>query len=146
MVVRTVAEEDFGKLVELYKEFFPTHNIFSQNEDIIKAYLHKELLEREDFLITEGAALIVVIKRPNDTHARAKFRHFAWKNEDAATQLLQEAESRVRKAAETVKIELTLAENEEIEFYKNNGYVVEGELKDHYRVGEVCFILGKSFK
>ena len=60
--------------------------------------------------------------------------------------MLQEAESRVRKAAETVKIELTLAENEEIEFYKNNGYVVEGELKDHYRVGEVCFILGKSFK
>jgi hypothetical protein len=145
MAVRTVTEEDFGKLIELYKEFFPTHNRFSQNEDIIKAYLHKELLEQDDFLITEGAALIVIITKCNDTHSRAKFRHFAWKNEEAATELLQEAESRVRKSAETVKIELTLSESEEIEFYKKNGYVVEGELKDHYRAGEVCFILGKSF-
>ncbi len=154
MVVRSIEEKDYIVLSEMYKSFFPTHNIFSKSTDLAIAYLRKEALEREDFLILEEnggikAALVLVLlgKSADNSHMRWKFRHFAFVDENSAKILLDEVENKVKKTTDTTKIELTIAENEKgVEFYKNNGYLVEGELKNHYRFGESCFILGKSFK
>jgi hypothetical protein len=30
------------------------------------------------------------------------------------------------------------------EFYLKNGYEQEGALKNHFRAGETCYVLGKS--
>ena len=154
MVIRTIQEEDYEQLVDLYKSFFPTHNIFSQGKDIVIAYLRKEALEREDLLVFEkeeiikGALIIVLLGKSSDnSHCRWKFRHFAFKDEEAAKELLEAAERRIKDSSKTAKIELTIAENEQgIDFYKNNGYEQEAELKNHYRCGEKCLVFGKSFE
>ncbi len=154
MAIRSVEDNDFTQLAALYKEFFPTHNVFHKNEDIVVAYLRKEMLEREDFLVYEdegkilGSLILVSLgTSETGTHTRWKFRHTAFIDEEVGQKLLEEAEKRIKAASKTAKIELTIAETEQgMDFYIDNGYVVEGELKDHYRVCETCFILGKSFK
>jgi len=153
MPIRDLQEKDFSKLATLYLKFFPTHNIFQQHQDIVGAYLRKESLEREAFLVHEEkgkvtAALILVLegKSADKSHTRWKFRHFAFSSETAGEKLLREAEKRVQKSSQTAKVELTIAESEPgAAFYKKHGYAQEGILKNHYRWGERCFVLGKSF-
>jgi len=151
MPIRDIQEQDYQKLVDLYKEFFPTHNIFQQDKDIVIAYIRKESLDRETFLVYEEdgevkGALILVLLEKSDDHTRWKFRHFAFTSEEVAEKLLQEAERRVKESSKTTKVELTIAESEKgMEFYKKNEYEQEAELKNHYRWGETCFVLGKSF-
>ena len=152
MTIREIQETDYEKLVELYKEFFPTHNIFQKDNDIIVAYLKKEQLERETFLVCEenneikGALILVLLGKTEDSsHTRWKFRHFSFKDETIGTQLLQHAENVVKQASPTAKIEQTIAESEPgKDFYLKNGYQQEASLENHYRVGEICFIFGKS--
>ncbi len=153
MTIRLIQDSDYEQLITLYKEFFPTHNRFQQDADIITAYLRKETLEREDFLIYEqdgkilGALIIVLLGKSTDnSHTRWKFRHFAFINETIAAELLTHAENTIKEKSQTAKIELTIAETEQgIDFYKQHGYTQEAELKNHYRWNETCFILGKSF-
>lgn len=150
-MIRKIQEADYQQVADLYKEFFPTHNIFQEDKDIVTAYIRKESLEREDFLVYEedgmikGALILVLLEKSYD-HTRWRFRHFAFTSEEAAEKLLQEAEKRVKESSKTAKVELTIAESEKgMEFYKKNGYEQEAALKNHYRWGETCFILGKSF-
>mgnify|MGYP001579545610 FL=1 len=76
-----------------------------------------------------------------------KFRHFAFETETIALELLSEVENIVRNSSKTSKIELTIAETElGIDFYKRYKYEQEAELKNHYRWGETCYVLAKSFK
>tara|TARA_Y100000310_G_C20704331_1_gene833686 strand:- start:14057 stop:14527 length:471 start_codon:yes stop_codon:yes gene_type:complete len=153
-MIRPIQDSDYQQLADLYKAFFQTHNIFSQDQAIIENYLRKESLEREDFLIFEeggdikGAIIIVLLGKSSDnTHSRWKFRHFAFETEAIALDLLEYAEEIIKQTSQTCKIELTIAENEEgIEFYKNNGYEQEAMLRNHYRWDETCFILGKSLQ
>lgn len=136
-------EPDYQKLAELYKEFFPTHNIF-QKDNVID-YL-KEQAEKDQLLTNENAALFLVNLQSGE-HQRWKFRHFAFTDETAAKDLLEQAENLIKEKSKTAKVELTIAESEQkINFYKNNGYQEEGKLTNHYRWGETCFVLGKSFK
>jgi ribosomal protein S18 acetylase RimI-like enzyme len=152
MSIRTVEEDDLEQISSLYKNFFKNHNVFRKGNDIITAYLMKELLEREDFLLYEeeglikGALILVAKGRNSDgSHKIWKFRHFAFETENIGQKLLKEAEKRVKELSKTVKIELTISETEEgIDFYKENGYEQEGSLKNHFRWGEICFMLGKS--
>ncbi|MEK6969800.1 MAG: GNAT family N-acetyltransferase [Nanoarchaeota archaeon] len=152
MAIRNVKEKDYEKLVELYKSFFPKHNIFQQDKKTIITYLKEQTVTGE-LLVNEekgkiGAALFVVNfgQSVDGKHKLWKFRHFAFENEKVAAELLEEAEKRIQKKSNTVKIELTIAETETgINFYKFHGYRQEGALKNHYRYGETCFVLGKSF-
>mgnify|MGYP001618150650 CR=1 FL=1 len=152
MVIRNVKDEDFEKLVGLYKSFFTTHNRFQQADNEIVEYL-KEQSQENDLIVYDedgslkGALYLVNSGQNTDgSHKLWKFRHFAFKSEDIASQLLVEAEKRVKESSDTSKIELTIAETEEgIDFYKSKGYKQEGALSNHYRWGEICYILSKSF-
>lgn len=152
MAIRTVQVSDYKKLVSLYRTFFETHNRFRQSEGSIIDYLKGQSKESEIFIFEEKGnikgALILVLKGQNaeGSHKIWKFRHFAYDSENIAQSMLKYAEKKIREKSRTAKIELTIAENEEgIKFYKSNGYGQEGTLKNHYRWGETCFILSKSF-
>lgn len=141
-------EQDYKKLVTLFKEFFPTHNIFSQSDDRVIAYL-KDHASQHEFVVDSElrSAMFLVMKgeSADKSHKIWKFRHFAFEDEDIAKDMLEEAERIISEKSETAKIELTIAETEEgKEFYLENGYSQEGELENHYRFGESCYILGKS--
>lgn len=147
MAVRNVQESDFELLASLYRSFFKVHDIFQEGN--IVEYL-KEKSEKDDLLvydqdgIVKGALFLVCLSKGD--HSRWKFRHFAFETEEIGTRLLEEAEKRVKESSKTAKIELTIAETEEgKEFYLKNGYKEEGKLENHYRFGESCFVLGKSF-
>jgi GNAT superfamily N-acetyltransferase len=152
-MIRLVDEEDYGQLVSLYKQFFPTHNMFQREKEVVEAYLRKEALEREAFVVSEteglirGAFILMCTgTNGNGTHTRWKFRHFAFETEKVGRELLEDAETRVRKSSKTAKVELTIADGEEgLEFYAKWGYKKEATLANHYRWEEECFILGKSF-
>src|SRR3989338_11384201 len=153
MVLKQVQEKDYIHLVKLYKSFFRIHNIFSGNKNVILKYL-KEQAQKNELIVFEekssisGALYLVNFGQNDDgSHKLWKFRHFAFDSNNIALKMLNEAEKRVKRASKTSKIELTIAENEVgIEFYKNNGYRIEGQLTHHYRYVETCYILAKGFK
>ena len=152
MTIRNIQDEDFEKLVGLYKSFFSTHNRFQQSNEKIISYL-KEQSEKYDLIVYDengslkGALYLVNFGQNADgSHKLWKFRHFAFESKDIASQLLDEAEKRVKESSDTSKIELTIAETEEgIDFYKLKGYEPEGALLNHYRWGETCYVLSKYF-
>lgn len=153
MIIRKIEEDDYGKLVELYRTFFETHNRFQQSEGHIINYLKEQGKENEIFIFEEEGnikgALILVLKGQNvdSSHKVWKFRHFAYDSESVALSLLKYVEEKIKERSPTAKIELTIAENENgVEFYRVNGYEQEGALKNHYRWGETCFILSKSLR
>ncbi|MBT4577184.1 hypothetical protein HOM13_00490 [Candidatus Woesearchaeota archaeon] len=152
MAIRGIQNEDFEKLVRLYKSFFNTHNIFQKSEKEIIDYLKEQSEENALIVYDEtnsivGALFLVNFgQNENGSHKLWKFRHFAFQTKEVAQDLLEEAEKIVKNSSETSKIELTLAESEkEIEFYKSNKYILEGTLSNHYRPAEACFILSKCF-
>ncbi len=152
MPIRRAEEEDFEQLTSLYRSFFETHDKFQREKDIVIQYLRKESLEHELYVYDEDSmvkgALILVNTGVNKdgSHKRWKFRHLAFEREEVAIALLTEMESRVREESDTAKVELTIASSEEaLDFYKKWGYKQEGALSNHFRFGETCFVLGKSF-
>ena len=152
MTIRKVQQNDYDKLVLLYRSFFKTHNIFQKSAAEIKNYLkaqakENKLIVYEDKGIINGALYLVSFGQNADgSHKLWKFRHFAFKTDSIASKLLAEAEKMISKESLTSKIELTIAESEPgRDFYKANGYVQEASLSNHYRWGETCYVLGKSF-
>ncbi len=149
MDMRKAEEKDYGQIASLYANFFETHDIFRKTKGFVMDYLRIEAEKHELLVCVENeivkGALFIVGLGKSQTHKRWKFRHFAFETERIAETLLEEAERKVRELSRTAKIELTIAENEEgLDFYKKQGYSQEGMLKNHYRWGEVCFVLGKS--
>jgi len=152
MTIRNIQETDYEELIELFKNFFKTHNIFQQTDQDIVNYLKdqskkNELIIYDDNGSLKGALYLVHFGQNTDgSHKLWKFRHFAFENENVASELLKEAERRIKENSQTSKIELTIAENEKgVNVYKANSYEQEGNLTNHYRWGEVCFIFSKSF-
>lgn len=150
MAVIRPEEKDFAKIAKLFKDFFRTHNIFSQPEEKVVEYI-KEQAEQHELIADpefRGAMFIVMKGESADKkHKIWKFRHFAFTDEITGKELLEEAEKIISGKSETAKIELTIAETEEgKDFYIKNGYKEEGALLNHYRWGETCFILGKSIQ
>ena len=141
---RKANENDVQSLVQMYKDFFPTHNIFS-DERYSQDYLKENI---DEFIVMTYAddvigALRIVKKKETADHYQIKFKHIAAKNKD------EEVMAQLVAAAEEIaapgKIELHIAESEEPNrlFFEKLGYLLEGTLNDHYRKGEKCYILGK---
>lgn len=151
MTIRAATQEDIPKLIDLYKEFFPTHNIFQRSTEDITNYLSEgieidELLVYDDGEITAAMFIVLTDRSEDQKHTRWKFRHVAYTKEKTAKELITEVEERIKQTSNTAKIELTIAESEKaLDFFKKIGYQEEGALKNHYRWGETCFILSKSF-
>ena len=152
MTIREAKEKDFENLIKLFRNFFPTHNIFQKSNEEILPYLKEQSKENKLIILEEKsirAALFLVNFGQNSegSHKLWKFRHFAFGSEEEASKLLEESEKVVKNSSKTSKIELTIAKNEKgMEFYKSRGYKQEGKLENHYRLGETCFILSKSLK
>ncbi|MGM5488672.1 MAG: hypothetical protein ACQESG_07010 [Nanobdellota archaeon] len=145
MAIRTPTDDDLEAMAALYKQFFPTHNIFSGGD--VVTYLTEEAHRHEMLVFDDGAVRggLFLVKQQSGEHTRWKFRHFAFDDEAAGAELLAEAERRVADASDTAKVELTIAENEPVDFFKKHGYEQEGTLANHYRWGETCYVLSKSF-
>ena len=150
MNIRKIEKSELRNLIPLFKEVFTKHNVFQkQPEKQILRYMENV---RGDWIVAEEdgqivGALVVVVELKTDEHRRVRFKHIAVAKEHQrkgiGTALLKKAEE----IAEKGKIEIHVAEGvsdpETVDFYKKNGYEVEGELKSHYRPGEKCTILGK---
>ncbi len=139
--------EEIKQLIKVYKEVFPVHNIFQKPEEEIFNYLETAsgelLVAIEDDKVTGGLWIVYEEQLPDFTRARIKHLAVAkdYQGKGVGSVLLKEAEKISKKG----KIEIHVSENEKdaLEFYKKNGYEIEGELKSHYRPGETCYILGK---
>ena len=146
MTIRTVQESDYPALVKLYKSFFTKHNIFQKSDEEIIDYLKQQKHELIVYDDNRIKGTLFLVNFDGNGHKLWKFRHFAFESEEIASKLWDDAEKKVKKSSETAKIELTIAENEKsLNFFRANGYEEEGKLKNHYRFGETCFILSKSF-
>ena len=149
MKVRLVKSIDYPALAKIYHAFFPVHDIFRSHHRKVIQYL-KNQAKAHSFLVAEDnhhivGAVFLVLEGQNASHKRWKFRHFAFKSDTVALELLKEAERKVSSKSKTAKIELTIAQNERgRSFYLKQGYLVEGVLKNHYRWKETCYALGKS--
>ena len=148
--MRKLEKNELGILVDLFRETFKVHNVFQLSYNKVLSYLQKT---RGDFIVAEEngeiiAALAIVTEVKTRQHKRVRFKHIAVKEEfqgkGVGSDLIKKAEQIVGKG----KIEIHVAEGEKepIEFYKKNGYEIEGVLKDHYRMGEMCTIMGKVLK
>jgi len=150
--LRSGPPSDFSGVIELFGEFFSTHDIFRHiSNSSVWRYVQESSLQYPLLIVEEDGnvqAAMYLVRTEEDrdkTHSRWKFRHFAWRSEKAFEELIVEAESRIRSHSRTSKIENTVAASEPgIELYLTNGYEVEAELKNHYRFNETCFVLGKT--
>jgi len=152
MGIRQAIPTDYPRLVEFFKAQFPVHNIFQRSPQNIQSYLMNQGLKNPLYVVEKDgeitAALILFNKYSTSDRAHKvwKLRHFAFANEAAAEELLKYAEGKIKKSSKTAKIELSIAETEKsVEFYKDQGYLIEGVLKNHYRWNETTFIVSKSF-
>ena len=150
MAIREATRKDYDELAVLFNHFFPVHNIFQQEKQKITEYLGSR--EEELIVLDDGGirAATYLVQKGEDTagsHKIWKFRHFAYTDEESGARLLEAAEERIKSKSKTSKIELTISENEEgLDFYKKHGYKTEGTLTNHYRWGETCYILCRSFE
>ncbi|MBW2995943.1 GNAT family N-acetyltransferase [Candidatus Woesearchaeota archaeon] len=141
--------EELKQLVKIYKEVFEIHNIFQKPEDEVVSYLETVGVEGELLVAVEddrvAGGLLVTYEEQIPGHTRARVKHLAvtkdFQSKGVGSELLKKADEIVGKG----KIEIHVSENEKnaLDFYKRNGYEVEGQLKSHYRPGEKCYILGK---
>jgi hypothetical protein len=150
MAMQPPTEQEFKQIVSLVKGFFKAHTIFKQPDEKVLGYLKNHAQEHEIFFYEiDGqiqAVAYLVRNGGNEEHSRWKYRHFAFISEDAGSELLKKLETEVQVRSNTAKVELTIAESEPyMDFYVSNGYVKEGELANHYRMGETCYIFGKTF-
>ena len=150
MGLRAGVETDVERVALLYKSYFKMHTLFEQPLDEIALYV-KEQLKKHTLLVHDEAGMItaavmLVTKNTHGTHKLWMLRHFAFTRADFGEELLKEAERQVREGSKTAKVELRIAESEEgINFFRMQGYEQEGCLRNHYRWGERCYVLSKSF-
>lgn len=146
------------QLIGLFKLSYPRHNIFTLSKEEISHYLSLQaqkhlfltLIEEDEKGVEHLLAASLVVKTgesQDKNHTRWKFRHFAFVAPEHGATLLKECEKHVFLSSISSKIELTISESEaHLNFYKKQGYHQEAALSNHYRWGETCFILSKSFK
>lgn len=142
-------DNEIKQMIPIYAQAFSLHNIFKKDENFVFDYLKKQ---KGEFLAAlDGDKVIggvIVHKRELDGHILARLRHFAvakeYRDKGVGSELLEAAEKSIGKG----KIEMHVSENESraISFYKKNGYVIEGNLTNHYRDGEICYVMGKTIR
>ena len=150
--IRKARNEELKGLIPIYKKGFAKHGIFSKPDKEILHYMEKA---EGDFIIaiskTENkvlGGLLIVKNMPDTGHTLARFKHIViaeeFQGQGIGKSLIKYSEREIGNG----KIEIHVSDNEKyaLEFYKHMGYRIEGELPDHYRLGETCFILGKTLK
>ncbi|MFH1510234.1 MAG: GNAT family N-acetyltransferase [Candidatus Woesearchaeota archaeon] len=142
------SESDLHDLAAVYMQQDRPHNIFSKSTDYVLDYLSR--LEVRYLVVSEQDKVVggvaVIVKEETSRHNLTRLKHFAvltkFRNSVIPQKLLEAAEKMAAKG----KIEIHVSETEtaDIEFFMAQGYAIEGELSNHYRHGEKCYVLGKK--
>lgn len=149
MEVRQAKKEDLKGLIEVYKEVFTVHNIFTKSEEEVLKYWEAVKAEPDDFVVVIEDGKIVagclVLMRSFEGHTLARIKHLAVAEKHKAKGIGRALIEKAEDIIGTAKIEIHVGENEKIviPFYKKMGYKEEGVLSDHFRKGENCYVLGK---
>ena len=144
------------KLISIYRKEFGPHNIFRKNQSEVLDYLLRVQKQNEIliFLIDDKVVGGTVFEKKDESlegdHMVWKLKHFALirglslKIEKA---IMKEIEDRLRKKSKSMKIQLNLSENEQIQIkmFESFGFIREGVLENHYRVGENMYIYSKLY-
>ena len=149
MNIHRANTEELKKLIPIYKKAFPVHNVFTKSDEEIFKYMETAdgdfLVAVEDEETLGGLLIAVELETPE--HKRARFKHVAvaegYQGKGIGSALLKQAEKIVGMGKIEIHVAEGISEPETEEFYKKNGYEIEGELKSHYRPGEICYIMGK---
>jgi len=157
-MIREINPQDYTKLLFLYQESFPIHNIFSRSEKEILEYLDKtekkNMEKKGGYFVYEFegnvvGSILIKFQRESENHKVWSINHLAvkkaYRSKGIASELLRHAEEVISKNSKTAKIEIKVSENEKgtIEIYKRLGYKLEGTLRSHYRFNEEVYVLGK---
>ena len=160
--IEVPSKKDFPAMAQLYKAAFTTHELFQQAEKKVVQYL--ENVDGNFLVAREGdkgiGALLWTMKITNG-HALVRIRHFAVKPSEKGKGIgiimLEDIDKKMQElkkekvasikieahVAETEKVFATAQEKDDLEFWQRNGFKIEGKLQDHYREGEICYIMGK---
>ncbi len=174
--IRKVDISELQGLVALYKEAFPTHNIFTRDDDEILKYLtqmHEKLRNDKkgiigSILIAEfnseivGSCMLCPEEINDKMHSRWKIKHLAVAKNcqgigigkslvEAA--LRQIKDLMIKEEISSAKIEVAVSQEKTekvqenaAEFYIKLGFRKEGILSDHFRLDEDTIILGMTLK
>lgn len=168
LLISNAKQSDFSQLVALYKTVFKKHNIFLKPNSDVKNYLIK--LHKSNSRIGLGLLVatiedkvvgaLLLKKKEFDSagkHLVVKYNHFAvlpeYKGQGIGTYLIRIADQKIKDLIKkgkikTAKIEVSVSENEKeaLDFYKSHDFIIEGELKSHYRLNELVYVLGKEIE
>jgi len=166
VIIKDAEEPELNELVNICKSVFTRHNIFQKEFEKVLEY-KKEIHKRHSdvgggFIVAKIEDKViggVLLKRVSED---LKGKHIVWRlnhlavseeysGEGIGSGLVNAAEQKIKdlineEKMNTAKIELGVSENEKdaVEFYNKLGFEVEGELKSHYRHGELVYVLGKE--
>ena len=147
---------DLRQLAQLYKKTFKKHNIFTKPEPEVLKYLEKNIdnlmIGKEHGKIIAGA--LISFDKNGQGHSLWRLKHLAIvkdkQGSDIGSKIVKAMDEMIAgmikgNEIKSAKIEVHVSENEKkaLPFYLKNGFEIEGKLKDHYRKGELCYILGK---
>lgn len=162
--VRFAIDDDYPKLVDIYKVQYPKHNVLHGPEavDYLKGKDEENRKHGGGLLVAYdngqvlGSILVRFLRQtPDSSHSNWRYNHIAvdpdHTGKGIGKKLIRHADEMIRSKLEdgkfsTAKIELNVSEFQEksIGFYERCGFEVEGKLKSQYRWGEASYILGKE--
>jgi hypothetical protein len=148
MEIREAKPEELKTLASIYKQEHSGHALFQGEVSDIEDYLAR--LNVQYIILTEqnnvvgGVAVLQQLQAKD--HSVFMLKHFALLKEhaDQAAFFMNSVETRL----DTGKIELHLSDKDtpDIEFFMQQGYEIEGTLSNHYKIGEKCYVLGKTIE
>ena len=151
MEIKIVEIDDYDKLVQILKQGFPKHSIFSKPDAEIIRYLEEYNSADDSFglMYVDEGVKGCIFARPKivaEGHTVWRFNHEVFADKEMARMLVEEAERFISEGLGTIKIELGLAEPDKVNMFEALGYKKEGELENHYRFGETAVLMGKTLR
>lgn len=145
--IQKAKKQDIIEISDILYNFFPVHNIFkskSKSKKFIKEKIKEFLIAKKDKEIV--GTIRIVRRKQIKNHYLIEFKHIASKGKDK--EVLKILVNKAEEIAKPGKIEIHIADSEipDKGFFQQLGYNIEGKLKDHYRLKETCYVLGKSIK
>jgi|TARA_B100001964_G_scaffold214760_1_gene252590 ribosomal protein S18 acetylase RimI-like enzyme len=173
MTIDEATMKQLKELLPVYKKIFKTHNVFEKSDKQVLQYMQKlhkvqhaygggfavamiddPILNIKNKVV--GGICVVFKDLSPKKHMRVALKHLAVDPKyvplDVERDLIKMCLDKMYFAikndrCKSVKVEAHLAESEKTrKLFKKLGFKEEGKLKDHYRVGETCLILGNLVK
>lgn len=166
VIIKDAEDSELEELKDIYKSIFEKHNIFQRSPKEILEYLKES--NRKNSEVGGGCIVAklegktvggVVVKKESEDlegkHVVWKYNHLGvapdYSGQGIGSALMNAADQKIKNLIKegkikTAKIEAGVSENNKdvLEFAKKCSFEIEGELKSHYRYGELVYVLGKG--